>query len=65
MRRVNIKLEIAKQAEQIKLEDITGTLTIEAALKQAQRNFNRLHGLQQIINELRGDEDETEIHAIR
>jgi len=53
----NIKLEIAKEAAEIKLNDTTGTLTIKAALKQAQRNLNKICGLQQIINELRGEDN--------
>lgn len=54
---LNIELQIAKEAAEIKLDDMTGTLTIEAAVKQIQRNFNRIHGLQQIINESRGEDD--------
>ena len=41
----------------IKLDDMTGKLTIEAALKQAQRNFNKLHGLHQIIKAIRGEDN--------
>lgn len=61
MGRVNIKLEIAKEAAEIKLKDMTGTLTIEASVKeaqrQAQRNLNRLHGLHEIIKAVRGEDD--------
>lgn len=57
MGRVNIKLEIAKKAAEIKQNDMTGALTIEAALKQAQRNFNRINGLRQIIKTVRGEDD--------
>lgn len=52
------KLEIAKETAEIKLNDSTGVLTIEAALRQAQRNFNRLDGPNQIIKNVRGDEDD-------
>lgn len=52
------KLEIAKEAAEIKLNDLTGVLTIEASLRQAQRNFNRLNGLNQIIKNVRGDKDD-------
>lgn len=55
---MNIKLQIAKEAAEIKLNDTTGTLIINAALKQAQRNLNRIDGLQQIIKNLRGEEDD-------
>lgn len=55
---ININLEISKKAADIKLEDTTGTLTIEAALKQAQRNFNRVDGIHQIIKALRGDDND-------
>lgn len=58
MRSSNVNLEIAKEAAEIKLDDTTGTLTIESALKQAQRNFNRLKGLNQILKAMRGDEDD-------
>lgn len=58
MGRININLEISKKAADIKLEDTTGTLTIEAALKQAQRNFNRVDGIHQIIKALRGDDND-------
>ena len=59
MNRLNIKLQIAKEATEIKQNDMTGTLTIEAALKQAQRNFNRVKGIHQIIKCVRGEADET------
>jgi hypothetical protein len=52
------KLEIAKETAEIKLNDPTGVLTIEASLRQAQRNFNKLKGLNQIIKNVRGDEDD-------
>jgi hypothetical protein len=52
------KLEIAKETAEIKLNDPNGVLTIEAALRQAQRDFNRLNGLNQIIKNARGDEDD-------
>lgn len=55
---INIKLEISKEAAEIKLEDPSGLVTIETAIKQAQRNFNRLNALGQIIKELRGEEDD-------
>lgn len=58
MGNVNIKLKIAKEAAEIKQNDMTGTLTIEAALKQAQRNFNRLEGFHQIIQAIRGEDDD-------
>ena len=58
MNNLNSNLRISKDASELKLNDMSGTLTIEAALKQAKRNFNRLHGLQQIINELKGDENQ-------
>lgn len=57
MDRLNINLKIAKDTSELKLDDMTGTLTIEAALKQARRNFNKLHGLQQLITELRGEDN--------
>ncbi|NRT76342.1 hypothetical protein [Clostridium beijerinckii] len=50
------KLEIAKETAEIKLNDPTGVLTIEAALRQAQSN--RLDGPNQIIKNVRGDEDD-------
>lgn len=57
---LNIKLEIAKLATEIKQKDMTGTLTIESAVKeaqrQAQRNLNKLHGLREIIKAVRGEE---------
>lgn len=52
------KLEIAKEAAEIKLNDPTGILSIEAALRQAQRNFNRLNGINQIVKNIRGDKDD-------
>jgi hypothetical protein len=55
---INMNLEIAKEAAEIKLDDATGTLTIESALNQAQRNFNRLKGLSQIIKAMRGGEED-------
>lgn len=54
----NMELEIAKEAAEIKLDETTGPLSIESALKQAQRNFNRLKGLSQIIKVTRGEEDD-------
>ncbi|EKQ56313.1 MULTISPECIES: hypothetical protein [unclassified Clostridium] len=54
----NINLEIAKQAAEIKQNDMTGTLTIEAAVLQAQRNLNKLQGLSGVIKALRGEEDD-------
>ena len=65
MEDLKIKMQIAKEAAEIKLNDMSGILTIEAALKQAQRNFNKIYALQQIISASRGEEDETEIHAVR
>lgn len=65
MDKSDVNLKIAKETAEIKLNDTTGTLTIKAALKQAQRNLNKIYGLQQIINELRGGEDETAIYATR
>lgn len=56
---LNTKLEIAKEAAEIKQNDMTGTLTIEAAVKQAQRNLNRLQGWHQIIKAIRGGDDES------
>lgn len=62
MGRVNIKLEIAQKAVEIKQNDMTGTLTIEAALKEAQRqakrNINRLNGLHEIIKAVSGEDDD-------
>lgn len=54
----NKKLEIAKKATEMMQNDMTGTLTIEAAVKQAQRNFNRINGLRQIIKAVRGEDDD-------
>lgn len=58
----NKKLEIAKEAAEIKLKDMTGALSIEAAVKEAQRqarrNLNRLNGLHQIIKAVRGEVDD-------
>ena len=58
MKRMNIKLQIAKDTSELKLNDMSGTLTIEAALKQAKRNFNKINGLHQIIKEIRGEDNE-------
>lgn len=55
----NKELEIAKEASEIHLKDMTGTLTIDDALRQAERNLNKLNGLHQIIKCLRGEDDET------
>ena len=57
MGRIDINLKIAKDTAEIKQNDMTGTLTIEAALKQAKRNFNRINGLHQIIKEIRGEDN--------
>lgn len=54
----NNELEIAKEAAEIKLNDMTGTLTIEAAVEQVQRNLNKLNGFHQIIKCLRGEDDD-------
>lgn len=54
---MNINLKIAKEATEIKLNDSTGTLTIEAALRQAKRNFNRTQGLHEIIKAVIGEND--------
>lgn len=55
---INIELIISIQAAEIYLNDMTGKLTIEAAVKKAQRNIqrnlNRLDGLHEIIKHLRG-----------
>lgn len=62
MGRVDINLKISKDAAEIKQNDMTGTLTIEAALKQAKINFekslNRLNGLHEIIKAVRGEDDD-------
>lgn len=58
MNGMNVNLEIAKEAEQIKLKDTTGLMTIEIALELAKKNLNRLHALNTIIKELRGDKDD-------
>ncbi|WP_297429602.1 hypothetical protein [Clostridium sp.] len=59
---INIELLIAVKAAEIKLKDMTGTLTIEAATKKAQRqvqrNLNKLDGLHEIIRCLRGENDD-------
>lgn len=47
MNKVNINLKIAKDTSELKLNDMTGKLTIEEALRQAKRNFNRAQGLNQ------------------
>ena len=54
---MNIKLQIAKDTSELKLNDMSGTLTIEAALKQAKRNINKINGLHQIIKEIRGEDN--------
>ena len=58
MGRSNENLEISKQAAEIKLNDMSGTLTIEAAVKQVQWNINKINGFHQIIKCLRGEEDD-------
>lgn len=55
---LNNNLEIAKQAAEIKLDDMSGTLTIDAAVKQVQRNLNRLCAFHEIIKNVRGDYDD-------
>lgn len=62
MGRVDINLKIFKDAAEIKQNDMTGTLTIEAALKQAKINFeknlNKINGLHEIIKAVRGEKDD-------
>lgn len=57
MDELDINLKIAKDTSEIKLNDMTGTLTIESALKQARRNFNKINALHQIIKEIRGEDN--------
>lgn len=57
MDKLNINLKIAKDTSELKLNDMTGTLTIKSALKQAQRNFNKINALHQIIKEIRGEDN--------
>lgn len=59
---IKIELIISIRAAEIYLNDMTGKLTIEAAIKKAnrniQRNLNKLDGLHEIIKYLRGEDDE-------
>lgn len=57
MGRIDINLKIAKEATEIKLNDSIGTLTIESALREAKRNFNRAQGLHEIIKAVIGEDD--------
>ena len=58
---INIELIISIQAAEIYLNDMTGQLTIEAAIKKAQRNIqrslNKLVGLHEIIKAVSGEDD--------
>lgn len=57
-----INLIISIKASDIYLDDMTGTLTIEAAVKEAQRkmqrSLNKVKGLHEIIKCLRGEDDD-------
>lgn len=58
---INIELIISIQAAEIYLNDMTGKLTIEAAIKKAQNNIqrslNKLVGLHEIIKAVSGEDD--------
>lgn len=57
-----INLIISIKASDIYLDDMAGTLTIEAAVKEAQRkmqrSLNKVKGLHEIIKCLRGEDDD-------
>lgn len=57
-----INLIISIKASDIYLDDMTGTLTIEAAIKESQRkmrrSLNKVKGLHEIIKCLRGEDDD-------
>lgn len=58
---INIELIISIQAAEIYLNDMTGKLTIDAAIKKAQRNIqrslNKLVGLHEIIKAVSGEDE--------
>lgn len=58
---INIELIISIQAAEIYLNDMTGKITIEVAIKKAkrnmQRNLNKLVGLHEIIKAVSGEDD--------
>lgn len=58
---INIELIISIQAAEIYLNDMTGELSIEAAVKTAQKNIqrslNKLVGLHEIIKAVSGEDD--------
>lgn len=58
---INIELIISIQAAEIYLNDMTGKLTIEAAIKKAQKNIqrslNKLVGLHEIIKAVSGEDE--------
>lgn len=55
---LNNELEIARQAAEIKLDDMSGTLTIDAAIEQVQRNLNKISAFHEIIKNVRGEYDD-------
>lgn len=58
---INVELIISIQAAEIYLNDMTGKVTIEAAIKKAQKNIqrslNKLVGLHEIIKAVSGKDD--------
>lgn len=61
MNSLNINLKIAKDTSELKLNDMTGNLTIEAALRQVKMDFekglNRVTALAEIIKEIEGEDN--------
>lgn len=60
---INIELIISIQAAEMYLNDMTGKLTIDAAIKKAQRNIqrslNKLVGLHERIKAVSGEDERT------